>query len=88
MCFLQITPPIMVRAKQTKEELGNTKVLRTKIEALDADIRELKMTLRAKQEEIGELSVRKELAEKKLANAVRDNEFNTQKLQVSIFLSC
>ncbi|CAH0395302.1 unnamed protein product [Bemisia tabaci] len=78
---IEITPPIMVRAKQTKEELGNTKVLRTKIEALDADIRELKMTLRAKQEEIGELSVRKELAEKKLANAVRDNEFNTQKLQ-------
>lgn len=50
------------------------------------------MLLKAKQEEIGELSIRKDIAEKKLANSdskltntIRDYELSIQKLQVWMF---
>lgn len=40
------------------------------------------MILRNKQEELSEMNVRKEMAEKKLSNAARDNEVATEKLTV------
>lgn len=44
------------------------------------------MTLRSKQEEIGELNVRKELAEKKLSTTMHESEISIEKLQVTLFL--
>lgn len=44
------------------------------------------MALRSKQEEIGELNVRKELAEKKLSTTIHESEMSIEKLQV-IFLN-
>lgn len=44
------------------------------------------MALRSKQEEIGELNVRKELAEKKLSTTIHESEISIEKLQV-IFLN-
>ena len=40
--------------------------------------------LRNKQEELSEMNVRKEMAEKKLSNLVRDNEVASEKLTVSL----
>lgn len=40
------------------------------------------MALRSKQEEIGELNVRKELAEKKLSTTMHESEISVEKLQV------
>jgi len=40
------------------------------------------MALRLKQEEIGELNVRKDLAEKKLATTIHESEISVEKLQV------
>lgn len=40
------------------------------------------MALRSKQEEIGELNVRKELAEKKLSTTIHESEISIEKLQV------
>lgn len=42
------------------------------------------MALRSKQEEIGELNVRKELAEKKLSTTIHESEINIEKLQVIV----
>lgn len=86
---LQTLPPILARAAQVKSELEQTKALRSKLDTKDNDIKELRMLLKIKQEEIGELNIRKDIAEKKLANsdgklasAVRDYELTVQKLQV------
>lgn len=40
------------------------------------------MALRSKQEEIGEINVRKELAEKKLSTIMHESELSIEKLQV------
>ncbi|XP_065221310.1 dynactin subunit 1-like isoform X2 [Planococcus citri] len=81
-------PPILLRAAQVKNELEQAKALKQKLDSKDNDIKELKMALRNKQEEIGELTIRKDIAEKKLTNSdskfsntVRDYEMNIQKLQ-------
>jgi hypothetical protein len=40
--------------------------------------------LRNKQEELSEMNVRKEMAEKKLSNLARDNDVASEKLTVSL----
>uniref|UniRef100_A0A8D8XG27 Dynactin subunit 1 n=1 Tax=Cacopsylla melanoneura TaxID=428564 RepID=A0A8D8XG27_9HEMI len=77
-------PPIVVRAKQVKQEIEEIKNLKSKIEDRERDIKELKILIRSKQEEIGEISVRKDLAESKLANAIRDKDYQEQKLKGKI----
>ena len=42
----------------------------------------MNIILRAKQEELSEMNVRKEMAEKKLSNLARDNEVAAEKLTV------
>jgi len=43
------------------------------------------MAIRSKQEEIGEINVRKELAEKKLSTTIHESEISIEKLQVLYF---
>lgn len=50
------------------------------MEKKDGDIREMKLTLRDKQEELSEMSLRKELVEKRLTNQQHDFEMSTEKL--------
>lgn len=45
-------------------------------------LQELRKALRAKQDELSEATIRKELAEKKLSNATKDNEMSVEKLTV------
>ncbi|XP_077287467.1 dynactin subunit 1 isoform X2 [Arctopsyche grandis] len=74
------TSPIMERAQLVKKQLEETKTLTLKLENKEADLREIKKLLKAKQDEISEMQIRKELAEKKLSSATRDQELHVEKL--------
>ncbi|XP_057330614.1 dynactin subunit 1 isoform X2 [Microplitis mediator] len=73
--------PISLRAQTTRKEFEETKNLARKLETKDVDIREVKLALREKQEELSEMLLRKELAEKRLANQQHDHELTVEKLK-------
>ncbi|XP_066262436.1 dynactin subunit 1 [Euwallacea similis] len=75
------TPPIQLRAESVKRELEQTKTLTSKLENKESDIKELKKLLKEKQEQLSEMTIRKELAEKKLGNVNKDYELTIEKLQ-------
>lgn len=64
-----------------KKELEETKNLTHKLESKEADIKEIRKALKLKQEEYSEMTIRKELAEKKLGNVNKDYELTIEKLQ-------
>lgn len=74
-------PPIQVRAETVKKDLEQTKTLTSKLENKDSDIKELKKLLKEKQEQLSQMTIRKELAEKKLGNVNKDYELTIEKLQ-------
>ncbi|XP_050506481.1 dynactin subunit 1 isoform X1 [Diabrotica virgifera virgifera] len=74
-------PPIRVRADSVKKELEQTKTLTSKLENKESDIKELKKLVKEKQEQLSEMTIRKELAEKKLGNVNKDYELTIEKLQ-------
>ncbi|KAJ8938699.1 hypothetical protein NQ318_007987 [Aromia moschata] len=67
-------PPIQIRAEAVKKELEQTKTLTSKLENKESDIKELRKLLKEKQEQLSEMTIRKELAEKKLGNK-KEREF-------------
>ncbi|CAG5075497.1 Similar to DCTN1-p150: Dynactin subunit 1 (Drosophila melanogaster) [Cotesia congregata] len=73
--------PISIRAQTTRKEFEETKNLARKLETKDVDIREVKLALREKQEELSEMMLRKELAEKRLATQQHDHELTVEKLK-------
>ncbi|XP_015111806.1 dynactin subunit 1 isoform X2 [Diachasma alloeum] len=76
-----IISPIQLRAQVVRKESEETKILARKLETRDVDIREARLALREKQEELSEMALRKELAEKKLATQQHDHEMNIDKLK-------
>ncbi|XP_018341862.1 PREDICTED: dynactin subunit 1 isoform X1 [Trachymyrmex septentrionalis] len=76
----QITP-IVARANSVRKESEETKILSRKLEARDSDIREARLALREKQEELSEMTLRKELAEKRFATQQHEHEMNVEKLK-------
>ncbi|XP_075989035.1 dynactin subunit 1 [Anticarsia gemmatalis] len=75
------TPPVVIRAQLVKKQLEETKSLTIKLENKEADIRELRKALKAKQEELSEMQIRRELGERKLSAAARDAELRAEQLQ-------
>ncbi|XP_041989134.1 dynactin subunit 1 isoform X3 [Aricia agestis] len=75
------TPPIVVRAQHVKKQLEETKTLTIRLENKEADIKELRKALKAKQEEVSEMQIRRELGERKLSAAARDAELRAEQLQ-------
>ncbi|KAJ8920221.1 hypothetical protein NQ315_011882 [Exocentrus adspersus] len=75
------TAPIQIRAETVKKELEQTKTLTSKLENKESDIKELRKLLKEKQEQLSEMTIRKELAEKKLGNVNKDYELTIEKLQ-------
>lgn len=61
--------------------MEETKILTNKLEGKEVDIKELRKVLKTKQEELSEMTIRKELAEKKLGNVNKDYELSIEKLQ-------
>ncbi|CAG9789716.1 unnamed protein product [Diatraea saccharalis] len=75
------TPPVVLRAQLVKKQLDETKTLTIKLENKEADIKELRKALKAKQEELSEMQIRRELGERKLTAAARDAELRAEQLQ-------
>ncbi|CAH2987621.1 unnamed protein product [Chilo suppressalis] len=75
------TPPVVIRAQLVKKQLDETKTLTIKLENKEADIKELRKALKAKQEELSEMQIRRELGERKLTAAARDSELRAEQLQ-------
>ncbi|CAH0555290.1 unnamed protein product [Brassicogethes aeneus] len=74
-------PPIQVRAESIKKELEQTKTLTSKLGNKESDIKELKKIVKEKQEQLTQMTIRKELAEKKLGNVNKDYELKIEMLQ-------
>ncbi|XP_037299092.1 dynactin subunit 1 isoform X2 [Manduca sexta] len=74
-------PPVVLRAQLVKKQLEETKTLTIKLENKEADIKELRKALKAKQEELSEMQIRRELGERKLSAAARDHELRAEQLQ-------
>lgn len=77
-------PPIILRAQFVKKQLEETKTLTATLENREAEIRQLKLAAKIKQNELSEMQIRKDLAEKKLSVLQNDHEINTEKLQRKI----
>ncbi|XP_068625835.1 dynactin subunit 1 [Battus philenor] len=75
------TPPVVLRAQLVKKQLEETKTLTIRLENKEADIKELKKALKAKNEELSEMQIRRELGERKLTTAARDAELRAEQLQ-------
>ncbi|XP_045540963.1 dynactin subunit 1 isoform X6 [Papilio machaon] len=75
------TPPVVLRAQLVKKQLEETKTLTIKLENKEADIKELKKALKAKQEELSEMQIRRELGERKLSAAASAAELRAEQLQ-------
>lgn len=75
------TPPVVLRAQTVKKELEQTKTLTSRLENKESDLKELRKHLKEKQEQLSEMVIRKELAEKKLGNVNKDYELTIEKLQ-------
>jgi dynactin 1 len=76
----KVQPPIVVRAQIVKKHLEETKTLTATLENKEAEIRQLKMNAKLKQNELSEMQIRKDLAEKKLSVLQQDHETNSTKL--------
>lgn len=74
-------PPIILRAQFVKKQMEETKALKATVENREADIRQLKKDLKAKAQDLSEMQVRKDLAEKKVSVLQQDFEKNAEKLQ-------
>ncbi|KAG5677570.1 hypothetical protein PVAND_007319 [Polypedilum vanderplanki] len=77
----KVQPPIAQRAQIVKKHLEETKTLTATLENRDAEIRQLKMSIKMKQNELSEMQIRKDLAEKKLSVLQQDHESNSARLQ-------
>lgn len=73
--------PIILRAQLIKKQLEETKTLTATLENREGEIRQLKMAAKMKLNELSEMQIRKDLAEKKLSVLQHDHEINTEKLQ-------
>lgn len=73
--------PIILRAQFIKKQLEETKTLTATLENREGEIRQLKMAAKMKLNELSEMQIRKDLAEKKLSVLQHDHEINTEKLQ-------
>lgn len=77
----KVSAPIMIRAEIVRKELEQTKTLTSKLENKESEIKEFRKALKEKQEQLSEMTIRKELAEKKLGNVNKDYELTIEKLQ-------
>lgn len=59
--------PIILRAQTIKKQLEQKNVLAATLENREADIKQLKLAAKMKQNELSEMQIRKDLAEKKLS---------------------
>ncbi|XP_031635957.1 dynactin subunit 1 isoform X2 [Contarinia nasturtii] len=74
-------PPITLRAQFVKKQMEETKALKATVENREADIRQLKVDLKLKVQELSDMQYRKDLAEKKVSVIQQEFEKTSEKLQ-------
>merc|ERR1739844_330810 len=72
---------VYLRSEIFKNEIKEAESMKYKLENKDLDIKEMRKTMKMKSDEMSELQIRKDKAEKKLADANRDAELMREKLQ-------
>lgn len=73
--------PINQRAQMVKNELSDAESLKIKFEDKEEDLKEMKRTLKLKQEEISETQIRLASLEKKMENVGKDGDERMDKVQ-------
>ena len=73
--------PIVQRAQHIKGELKDSEHIKYKLESREQDLRDLRVLMKQKNEELSEMMVRRDLAEKKLFTATKDADATIEKLQ-------
>lgn len=73
-----IQPPISLRAQLVKKQMEETKALKAQLENREADIKQLKIDAKTKLQELSEMQIRKDLAEKKVSVLQLDVERKTE----------
>ena len=76
-----VMPPVIVRAETYKQEMKEAESMKYKLEGKEEGLKEMKRGMKEKAEELSEMQVRKDKAEKRLADATRDAEMVREKLQ-------
>ncbi|XP_037933138.1 dynactin subunit 1 [Teleopsis dalmanni] len=71
--------PIILRAQVIKKQLEQKNVLAATLENREADIKQLKLAAKLKQNELSEMQIRKDLAEKKLSVLQSEYEHAVEK---------
>ncbi|XP_062605399.1 LOW QUALITY PROTEIN: dynactin subunit 1-like [Saccostrea cucullata] len=74
-------PPVVLRAKTVKAQIAEMDQMKHKMEAKEDSVKELKLEIKKKREEVSEMQVRIGLLEKKLENATKDGDSKLDKLQ-------
>ncbi|XP_066581763.1 dynactin subunit 1 isoform X2 [Prorops nasuta] len=83
----ELLTPVLRRAKAVRSESEETKNLSRKLEDKESDLREARLALREKQEELSQMSLRKQFTEKQLATQQHDYELNMEKLKRQLELT-
>ena len=72
--------PVTVRAETYKQEIKEAESMKYRLESKEDGLKEMKRSFKEKAEELSEMQVRKDKAEKRLADATRDAEMVREKL--------
>ena len=76
-----IVAPVLIRAETYKQEIKDAEGMKYRLESKEDGLKELKRSLKEKAEELSEMQVRKDKAEKRVNDATRDAEMIREKLQ-------
>ena len=78
----QPTPPVELRQRAVKAEMLEGSGMKARLKNREEEIKELKLAIKLKAEELSEANVRREMAEKKLSGSAKDADLTIEKLQV------
>lgn len=79
--IIKMTPPAQICAQTAKEKAKDMDQMRVRIEQQQSDIQELRKAVKAKTEEVREMSLRRDMAEKRIDMACKDVEEQRDRLQ-------
>jgi dynactin 1 len=76
-----IRAPVFIRAETYKEEIKEAESMKYRLENKEDGLKEMKRSIKEKAEELSEMQIRKDKADKRLTDATRDAEMVREKLQ-------
>ncbi|XP_055905002.1 dynactin subunit 1-like [Eupeodes corollae] len=76
--------PVLIRANQVKQQLEEIKKLTAALDYREAEIKQLKLTSKKKLNELSEMQVRKDMAERNLTKLQHDFDLTIESLKLCI----